>query len=143
MCHVLRSMTEGRDADNLGGPNKKQIEDLGRCVNPAQPSLLNVTRDIRIVHHIESAVVQRANCDRDLREHHPGSSKERLMAWRAEAWNILGVFDVHDSQFAIATVSKPPQGDLEVSQIDRRAHGSVDAKPPMSVLSTGEYPRLM
>ena len=143
MCHVLGSMAEGTDADTLGGPSKKQIEDLGRCVNPAQPSLLNVTSDLRVVHRIESAVVQRANCDPDLREHHPGSTKDRLMTWRAEAWNILGVFDVRDSQFALATVSKPPQGDLDISEIDQRVHGSVVAEPPMSVLSTGEYSRLM
>ena len=36
-CHVLKTMTEGRDADNLSGSSERRIEqigDLGRCVNP-------------------------------------------------------------------------------------------------------------
>ena len=36
-CLVLKTMTEGRDAENLSGPSMKGIEELGRCVNPTQP----------------------------------------------------------------------------------------------------------
>jgi len=142
MCHVLRSVTEGRDADNFGGPYKKQIEDLGRCVNPAQPSPLSVTSDIRIICHVESAVVERAKCDHELRKHHPGSTKECLVALQTEVWEMLGVFEVFDSQLAIAKVSKPPQGDLRIGETNQRAHGSVNAEPPVSVLPIGEYVRL-
>ena len=31
-CHVLNTLADGRDANDLSGPSKKQIEDLGRCV---------------------------------------------------------------------------------------------------------------
>ena len=35
-CHMLKTATDGRDTDSLGGPSKRQIEDLGRCVDSAQ-----------------------------------------------------------------------------------------------------------
>jgi len=36
-CHVLKSMKEGTDVDNVnGGPSEERLEDLGRCVNQAQ-----------------------------------------------------------------------------------------------------------
>ena len=41
-CHVLKTVTNGRDIDNSSGPSKRRIEDLGRCVDPAQlPSAEN------------------------------------------------------------------------------------------------------
>ena len=66
-CHLLTDVTEGRDVDNLSGPGRRQIEDLGRCVSPAQHSLMAITSDARIVRRIEFVVSQRANCNRDLR----------------------------------------------------------------------------
>lgn len=33
-CHMLKAATEGRGVENLNGPSKKGIEDLGRYVNP-------------------------------------------------------------------------------------------------------------
>jgi len=104
MCHVLKSVTEGEDAENSSGPSEEQIDDLGRYVNPAQLSLLSVTICVRIVCHIESVVGERANCARDLREHHPGSTDECLMAWRAEIWEILRDFDVRGSQLTISSL---------------------------------------
>ena len=97
MCHVLKSVTEGRDLDDLAGPGKKEIEDLGRCVDQAQPSLPNVTSGVRTVHRIEAAVLERANFAQGSREHHPGSTKGHVMAWRTEIWEILEVFDVSGS----------------------------------------------
>ena len=35
-CHVLKTMTDGRDIDSFNGPSRRQIEDLGRCVDPAR-----------------------------------------------------------------------------------------------------------
>ena len=35
-CHVLKAVTDGRDVDNSSSPSRRQIEDLGRCVDPAQ-----------------------------------------------------------------------------------------------------------
>jgi len=41
-CHVLRKVTDERDADSLSGPSRRQIEDLGRCVDSTQlPSAHN------------------------------------------------------------------------------------------------------
>ena len=34
-CHVLKDVTQERDADDLSGPSKKVIEDFGRYVNLA------------------------------------------------------------------------------------------------------------
>ena len=34
--HVLRIVTDGRDIDSLSGPSRRRIEELGRCVDPAQ-----------------------------------------------------------------------------------------------------------
>jgi len=36
-CHVLKTATDGRDIDDLSGPSRRKIDDLGRCVdsNPA------------------------------------------------------------------------------------------------------------
>ena len=136
VCHVLKSATEGRDVDNLDGPSKKRIEDLRRCVHPVQTSLLNVTNDIRMVCHIESLVGEWADCAHDSRKHYHESTKECLMVWRAEIREMLRVFDVRDSQFAIVTVSKPPQGDSgrsgapEVAETNQCVHGVVDAEPP-------------
>jgi hypothetical protein len=93
-CHVLKTATGGRDVGSLSGPSKEQIEDLGRCVDPAKPSPLTIISDIRTVRHIESVARERANCARDLREYHPGPTKECLVAWRAEIREILGFFDV-------------------------------------------------
>ena len=44
-CHVLETVTKGRDANNLSGPSEKQIEDLGRCVDPARPSPLTISNE--------------------------------------------------------------------------------------------------
>ena len=35
-CHVLKTATDGRDVDSSSGPGRRQIEDLGRCVDPPQ-----------------------------------------------------------------------------------------------------------
>ena len=110
-CHVLKTMTEGKDADNLSGLSQRraeQIEDLGRCVNPDRLSLLKITSDTRIVRHIESVVSERAKCGHGSLEHHPEPTKECLIAWQMEMWEILRVFDVRGFQFIIATVSKLP-----------------------------------
>ena len=59
------------------------------------------------------------------------------MARRTEMWEILGVFDVGDSQLAIPAVSEPPQGDLrrgagalEVGEISQHMRGFVDVECP-------------
>ena len=111
-CHVLIAATKGRDADGLSDASEKQIEDLGRCVKPVQPSPPTVTSDIRIVRHIESVVSERANCGRNLRGSHPESTEEYLIALRSEMWEILRVFAVRGFKLTIPLVSEPLQGDL-------------------------------
>jgi hypothetical protein len=70
--------------------------------------LLTITRDVRIVRHIESVVSERPNCAHDLREHHPGPTSERLVAWRAEIVEILRFFGVRGCHSMVPTVPKPP-----------------------------------
>ncbi|KAF9642586.1 kinase-like protein [Thelephora ganbajun] len=75
-CHVLQTVTEGRDFDDLSGLIRRQIEDLGRNI-----------------HHIESAVRERADCAHDLRECHPRCTRECIIAWREELLEMLRVFE--------------------------------------------------
>ena len=42
-CHILNTVTEDSDVDNLGDLNNEWIEDLRRCVNLAQSSLPTIT----------------------------------------------------------------------------------------------------
>ena len=138
-CHVLRDVTERRDVDNLSSPSRTRIEDLGRCVNLAQRSLLIITSDVRIVRHIELVVSERANCNRDSWGHDLGPTNECLIALRAEMWEILRVFDVRGFRFTIPMVSKLPQSDpgrdgaLDVSEPGHRVRGPVDPEPSSSV----------
>jgi hypothetical protein len=131
---VLKTATEGRSVDSLSGPSKKRIEGLGRCVDSANSSPLTITSGISIVHHLESIVRARANCARNLREHHPGPTKECLIAWR----EILGFFDVRGYQPAMFTVPKLPQGYLELDKVlatsgnEQCVQGPTKAKSPTS-----------
>ena len=130
-CHVLSPVTEGMVADNLSGPCRSRIEDLGRCAHPAKPALLTVTRDTRVIRNIESVV--RA---RDLQGNRPGSADERLIALQTEMREILRVLDVRGSRLAITAVSELPQeelglgGALEVNEIKHHVQGTVIADPP-------------
>ena len=133
VCHVLKTATEGRSVDSLSGPSKKRIEDLGRCVNPANSTPLTITSGISTVRHLESIVRERANYARNLREHHPGPTNECLIAWR----EILGFFDVRGCQLTIPTVSELSQGYLELdnalatTENEQRTQGT-GAKPSKS-----------
>ena len=139
--HVVKTVAEGNDGDNSSGPSKQQIEDLSRCVNPAKPSLLGITSDIRTVRHIESAVRERANRSRYSREHHPGSTGERVIAWRAELLEILNLYDVHRRQLTTSVPITPqlPKVDpgrgsaLGVREIEHCVQRSVDVEPPAPV----------
>ena len=111
-CHVLIAVTKGRDANGLSDASEKQIEDLGRCVKPVQPSPPTVTSDIRIVRHIESVVNERANCGRNLRGSHLESTEECLIALRSEMLEILRVLDVRGFQLTAPPVSELLQRDL-------------------------------
>ena len=133
-CHVLKTATEGRNAVSLSGPSKKRIEGLGRCVNPANSSLLTITSGFSTVRHLESIVRARANRTPDSREHHPGPTKECLIAWG----EILGFFDVRGCLPTIPTVLELPQGYLELdntlaaSENERCAQGHTQAKSSIS-----------
>jgi len=106
--HVLKIATDGRDIDNSSSSSRRQIEDLGRCVDPAQLPLLKVTNDTRTVRHIESAVRERANCSRDPQEHHPGPTDEGPVVWRTEVLERLRGLDVCGFQLAVPAPSKLP-----------------------------------
>ena len=62
--------------------------------------------------NIELIVNERPNCVQGSREHHPGFTKERLIAWRAELWEILRIFDVCVRQLTMPAISELPQGDV-------------------------------
>ena len=105
-CHVLKTTTEGRSVDSLSDPSKKQIDDLGRCVDPASCFLPIIMSNARTIRHIESAVCERAICARNLREHHPGPIQECLVVWRAEMQEMLKFFDVRGCHLMVPTVPK-------------------------------------
>ena len=106
-CHVLNRATEGRDLDDLSGPRRKQIEDLERCVDPAQPSLLTITNDIRVIHCIQCVVSERTNSANDLRGYHTGFAEEYLITRRTEMLEMLRVFDVRGFYLTMITLSNP------------------------------------
>ena len=64
------------------------------------------------------------------------------MAWRAELWGILSVYDVCGYQLTTTVVSKPPQGELgqggvlEVGEMKQRVHRFIDVESlaPTSVV---------
>jgi len=95
------------------------------CVDPTSPPLLSMTSNIRIVSRIESMVNERADC---ANEHHPGSTKEHLIAWRTEMLEALRVFDVRGPPLIIPTFSKPPQGNLERGSANQHVYRSVGAE---------------
>jgi len=135
--HILKTVAEGRDVDNSSGPNRKQVDDLERCVEPTKPFLPNITSRIgRIVDNIGSVVSERANCTSDLRDHHPGTTGEGLIAWREEAGGMPRVSDACGPWFTISTVSQLPQGDLVqygvlgVTDTEQHERTSVDAELP-------------
>ena len=136
-CQVLKSRTEGRDTDDMGSPYpNEKIEDLGRCVDPAQSSLLPMTSGIRTVRHIESVITERANCAQDSRGHHTGFTDERLIAWMTKIRETLKAFDVCGFQPTLPTVSKLPQdfgrgGGLEISEIKQHLQGSANVESSM------------
>ena len=99
MRHVLTTAAKGRDADYWSGPVRKAMENLERCVRRSLSSLLVPTSDIRIIRCIES----RAS-EHDPGENQPGSTKECLIAWRAEIQEILRAFEVCDCQVTVASV---------------------------------------
>jgi len=45
---VAETTTEGMEVDTLGGLNEERIENLGRCIAPAQPSLRSLIKVISI-----------------------------------------------------------------------------------------------
>ena len=107
-CRTLKTVTEGRDVFDLSGLSRKRIEDLGRCVDPAQCFLPPITRNNRIIRNVESVVSERANSTRDLPVHHPRSTEENLTAWRTEMWEELRLLDVRGFQLTMPTVSELP-----------------------------------
>ena len=107
-CNVLKRATDGMGVDDSSGPSRKQIEDIERCADPAQPSLLTITNDIRVVLRIQSVVSERADPANDARALRSGSIKECLIALRTEIWEMLRVFDVSHFQFRITAVSDIP-----------------------------------
>ena len=98
VSRVLKTMTGGSGVDYLSDPDKKRIEDLGRCANRAHPSQLTVTSGVRIMCRVESVLSEHTTRTRDSPEHHSGSAKEWLIASRAEIEEILRGFDVRGFQ---------------------------------------------
>jgi len=133
-CHVLKTATDGRDVDGLSGPNRRQIEDLGRYVDSANSPLLKMTSNISTVRHIESAIRERANCARGSQEYYPESINGCPVGWRMELLERLRTLDVCGFQPAVYTPSKRPQGDLgpdsilEASPVEQHAKRPVDAE---------------
>lgn len=100
-CHVLKMLTDGRDVDELSGPDEKQIEVLERCADPVQPSPLIMMGDIRTVRSIESAVRERGSCVRDSRGYYPGPTNECVIAWRVTLREALNIFDVSGHRLTV------------------------------------------
>ena len=105
-CNVLGTAAERKDAENLSGLGSK-LEDLGRYLNPARPPLLTMTSDIRTIRHIESAVRDPTNCVQHSPEYQTGPAEERIIAWRAELRELLGVSEVRGHLQLLSCVRRP------------------------------------
>jgi len=133
-CHVLKTTSDGKDIESLSDSSRRQIEDLGRCVDPIKPPLLKITSDTRIFRHIEFAVREPANCARDSQGQYPGFMNDWAVSWRTEISERLGVLDVCGSQLTMPTASQVPQENLEqggalgVGQIHRHVQRPLDAE---------------
>lgn len=96
-CRVLENVVRGRDAGNLSDFSMERMQDLERYVALARHSLPTSMSDIRVVRNIESVVVECASCARaNPREHYPESTKECLVEWRKEMWEMLRALEVRD-----------------------------------------------
>lgn len=100
--HVLKCVAEHVDADDFSCLST-ELQSFERYFDLVLPSLLEMTNDIRTIRAIESAVTVRAN---DWHGPQPGSTEERAIAWRAELWESLGVFEVRGHQFMAPKVSE-------------------------------------
>ena len=97
MCHMLKAVNEESDMHNFCGSSMNRISDLGRYIDLSRHIYRLLTGNIRIMRHIESMVSERAHCAHDTREYLSESTKECVIAWQTEMWEILRVFDVCDS----------------------------------------------
>ena len=73
--------------------------------------LVECNKQFRIVREIESVLGERMNHARDLRDHHPESTEERLITHRRDMWEILRVFDVRGPTIPKLPQAKLPQGE--------------------------------
>ena len=95
--------------------------------------------------NIELIVNERPKCVQGSREHHPGFTKERLIAWRAELWEILRIFDVCVRRLTMPTISELPQGEVvmvnvhEVNGIKQRLQEPIDTNSSAPVYRTVGY----
>lgn len=110
--HVLKRATEVRDADSLSGPSETKIDDFERCAHSATLSLPTMTNDIRIVHHIETAIRECANDAHGQRGDRPRPAKECLVSWQVAILEIVRFFEVGRLQLTATAVSELPQEDL-------------------------------
>ena len=143
-CHVLKTAPEGKSVDSLSDPSKKQIENLGRCVDPVSSFLPIITSGIRTVRLIQSAVSERANCAGDLRGHYPGPTKERLVAWRTEIQEMQIFCDVCACHLSVPTAPKLPQGNPELDDAfiagEQCAQSFTKTKPSKCVSNEYDLP---
>ena len=100
--HVLKCVAEHVDADDFSCLTT-ELESFERYLELVLPSLLEMTNDIRTIRAIESTVIVRA---RDQHGPQLGPTEERATAWRAELWELLGVFEVRGHQFTVPKVSE-------------------------------------
>jgi len=134
-------MATSGGAESSSGPGKRQVEDLGRYVDPIQPHLLTITSDTRILRNIESAVRERAKFARDSKGDYPGPTNECIVFWRTEILERLGALDVCGFQLTMPSDSQLPQEDLEqggaleIGEMNRQTQWPIDVEPsaPASV----------
>ena len=109
-CHVLKDVTQGRDADGLSGPRRRSKIWEGMLIqsSPSVDDEEQYQDQIRTMRNIKSVVNERQHNSYDLQERHPGSTEEYLIAWRTELRMILRTLDVRDNRLTVPTIPELP-----------------------------------
>lgn len=100
-CLVLKTVTEGEDADSLSEPVQKAIESLEKYVDSARSPLSSITNNARTIHYIQSKVDEHVPSANPLRERGSGSTAVSPVLWKAELQKTSEVINVCDYRFGL------------------------------------------
>ena len=132
----IEAVTEGRDGENLSRPVKRAVENLAKCVNLAQPSVVIMT-DVRTICCVDFEVGKCALGATGVQEHRPGPPRHITSCgrWKYRRFRCMCL------PLRGATAFELPQSGLELggalmsNRTEWCAQVSTDMNPSASTLS--------